>query len=316
MKADPFNNSILEFDSAGVIRRLACSALPDISVGMTWDDLLARVADGLTRAGLDALWQAVVQGRVAPDYWPDAVPFYDGVVAHLRPVEAGYILQLVQVGKLFALQMLLEQAALPSDSQVIRLGQHVFSGIDGPLTDSQVHGIDEILQYAEYLRLLLEQAVYQLPAIARSPIPLRLNELLTFKERDFAERRLATHLIKLHYQWSGAMVYCLPDLRRVILRALRTLLTDVTAESSVVLSDHVQEDTVRVEIVYHSPEPDFRVLTRLNPVVEVAPKLAIERVIASIQACINPVQGQVWAEPLNKPDATARVILILPRWKL
>jgi hypothetical protein len=312
MKPDCYT---IEFDSAGQLHRLSDPALPGAEVGMGWGDFIGHTADESVRGCLYDLWKAVAQGQVASGYWPDTLPFRDGFVARLRPTDSDFVLHLIQVETWFRLRHLLETAASPSDIHLIRLAQHVYSGIDGPLTDSQVWDMGEVLHHAEYLHLLLEQTMYQLPGMTNAPLAQPLRDLLTFKDQDFTERRLNTHLIKIRSQWSDAVVYCLPDLRRVVLRALRILLASVSAESMIALSDRVMEDAVRVEIIFHSPDPEFRVLTRLEPMIEAAPTLVIERIIASLQACLNPIHGRAWAEPVQTHEATARIVLLLPRWR-
>ncbi len=253
-------------------------------------------------------------------YWPYALPFRGALAARLRPVkDHGYVAQLLERSEP-ALDALIERQMLPVLDRLLRVGQHVSSGVDGPLTDRQVRDIQTMLRDAEQVRSLLEQVhAAQLTAYVIPPLSLNVYDLLSFSERDFSERRIVTHRLKVVSELSASMVYCQTQLRDVVQRILRVLLGAITAESRIHLSDQFIEDeqALRVEIRYHCQEADFQVLGRFEPqlpVIEVPPR-RIEALVTMAHAYLAPVHGRAWAEPCTDSDSTTRLALLLPRWQ-
>lgn len=328
----PFDVCFLGLHSDGTVRHVLgpvdtiLTQPPAQILGLSWSTLVERYADEPVRRGLNYAWQAIAGQGVAPAYWPPYLPFRSGVSACLRPVQDDPIIAFAaqlstQVG--CRLDDLFGHSMTQVMERVVRLGQHVFRGIDGPLTDKQVKEVGSVVGYTENLKQLLEDMRSELFApLTVAPIPLSLSNLLTFSERDFSNRRVVTHQLSIHCQWSSVTVYCYPAVRDTVRRLLESLVVGIALQSAIKLSDHVenQDQTVRVEIRYRSQEPALQVDHRIEPLAlfdpaRFGPVKPIQGLVTAAQSCLKPVNGQVWAEPCQAEDANASIVLLLPRWQ-
>ncbi len=323
-------------------------------VGLSWPVVVEKYADEPVRRGLNDAWRAIAAEGVAPAHWPAYLPFRTGVSARLRPVAddpaIAFAVQLsTQVG--CGLDDLLGHSMAQVMERVVRLGRHVFRGVDGPLTDKQVKEVGSVVGYTENLKQLLEDLRSEvLTPFTTAPLALSLDKLLTFSEHDFsANRRVATHELTISCQWSSASVYCYPAIRDIVRRLLETLITGIAPKSAIKLSDRaalpesnvasapavpaeqkeggtspvpatLPDPTVRVEIRYRSQEPALEVAQRIEPLslldpTRFGPVRPIQSLITAAHSCLKPVNGQVWAEPCQADDATACVVVQLPRWR-
>ena len=171
---------------------------------------------------------------------------------------------------------------------------------------------------AEHTKQLLEdlRAAVLLPAVS-APMPHALNSLFAFSARDFTHRRITTQQLTIGLNLSAEAVYCHETIRDVVRRILDTLLAGITASTAITVNNVVEEDTVRVEIEYSSQEADLQVKQRIEPLTLLDPMRLesigmVQRLVTTAQACLQPVNGQAWAEPHEK---AARIVLVLPRWK-
>lgn len=326
-----FDDVFLGLDDLAVIRRAAGASerllgTPlDALKNTTWMDFVQTYASEPLQDGLRYVWQAMMQGRVAPAYWPGCLAFKPGVTAGLQPVEDDPVVSLAVhlfVGVEHRLDKLIGDGALGAVERLTRLSQHLFSGAAGPLTDLQVEEMEKVLNNAQFIRQLLGDLRTELLTPTLSvPLPHRLMSLFAFSKSDFTDRRLITHRLDIHHTLSDDTVYCLGSIRDVVRRILGTLISGIAAESVIALvGDTGQEgDTIRVEIRYQSDEPGLRVTQRIKPLalsdpVRLQPMRAAERLVNSAQAHLWSVNGRAWAEPVPDKDTAARLVLVLPRW--
>ncbi|HVO70115.1 MAG TPA: hypothetical protein VMT24_08720, partial [Aggregatilineaceae bacterium] len=273
----PFGEMFLGLDASAVIQRVI-GANPGIVSrpvedlrGASWQEFITRFAGESARDGLRYVWRAVARRGIAPDYWPLYVPFKTGVIARLRAVDGdpaiSFAVHLSSSSECH-LDSLIGTHALEAVDRMVRLGQHVFRGTDGPLTDLQVREIGGIVNNAEYARQLLEDLRAEVFTPANvAPRPYRLTDLFSFSEHDFTSHRIVTHQLAITCHLSSEVVYCHPTIHDVTWRILSTLIAGIAVQSAVILSDQVGEraQAVLVQIEYHSEEPALEVECRLDP---------------------------------------------------
>jgi hypothetical protein len=210
-----------------------------------------------------------------------------------------------------------------SVDRLIRQGSHVYSGAGGPLTDLQVRELRDMLENAEYLDQLLSdlRAAVILPTCA-VPLPYRLSTLFGLPEARSFGHRAATHQLEVLCDWSAEQVYCYRAVGEAMSGWVRHLVSGITAQSAIMLSDETdgRGDAVWVEITFHSQEPELRVDQRIEPLAlsdpaRTNPMPLIQRLITSAQAYLSPINGRAWAEPHPTETTTARLVLVLPRWR-
>jgi hypothetical protein len=329
----PFGNLLfLGLDRAGTIRRVAGACEPLLGSpaadlqGMAWGDFIRRCAAESARTGLHYAWLAITQSCVAAAHRPASLPVKPRITACLRPVEQDpeitFALQIAS-GPDHDLDVLLGRNTLETAQRLTALSQHVFRGADGPLTDLQVQDIGSILNSADYIELLLEvmHAAIVRPLVS-APQPYSIRTLFTFSENEFSDRRALTHLLRIRAELPDVLVYCQDDLRDLVQRILHQLIANISAESAIILTtcpgdnDH----TISFEIKFHSAESELRIERFTHPVELLDPSQfdrthIIERLVTTAQAYLRPVNGRVWAEPVFEAGVTARIVLVLPRWK-
>jgi hypothetical protein len=325
----PFGDLFLGLDTSAVIQRVVganrgVANWPSDSIrGLSWQEFITRFADESARDGLRYVWLAVARHAVAPGCWPPYVPFKTGVIARLRAIDdvpdIPFAVHLSSSSECH-LDTLIGTCALEAVDRMVRLGQHVFRGTDGPLTDPQVREIGSMVSTAEHARQLLEdlRAEAFIPANV-APRPYPLTDLFTFSERDFTNRRIETHQLGVTCRLSSEVVYCHPTIHDVTWHILDTLIAGIAAQSTVTLSDRVNEVDRMVQLMvdYHSEEPALGVECRLDPLVLIdparfAPAKLVQRLVTAAQFCLNPVHGRAWAEPVS--GSSVRINLLLPRW--
>jgi hypothetical protein len=326
----PFEDIFLGLDGEGRIQTVAGKSQALLGIdpaalqGTSWDDVVTAHAPEASRAGLRHLWQAVAGPCVAAPYWPPVVPFAPQVMARLRPAAPGtgpaFVAHLLP-SQLPTLEVLVGEHTLDVVARLARLARHVFGGTDGPLTDLQVRHVGDIVSHAESALGLLEnvRAAHLLPAVA-APARHSLDELFTFEARAFTSRRIETHCLTVATDLPAAPVYAYALLRDMVYRVLVTLIGGATAESTIRLTTTAPptSQTVRVEIRYHTCDSELAVETPLTPAAllqqkDQAPLRAILRLITTLHACVQPLAGDVWAEPMAQ-NTHARIVLVLPVW--
>jgi hypothetical protein len=324
----PVGDVFLGLNASAVIQRVVgeVERVPSLSAqqiqGLTWQQFVQRYADESAQVGLDVAWIALAEKRVAPAYWPPYLPFKPGVVVRLRPVEDDpnmtFVAHLSTAGEYELLNALIGTHLLGVMDYTIRVGEHLFRGVDGPLTDLQVQAVGDIINSAGHTRQLLEdlRAAALLPAVS-APQPYSLKNLFAFSSRDFTNRRITTQRLTIHIDLPSDVVYCHDSIRDVVRRALDTLLTVITAETAITMSSMVEEETVQVKIEYASQEPAFQVAQRIEPLdlsdpARLETMSVVQRLVTAAQACLKPVSGRAWAEPHQD---VIRLVLVLPRWK-
>jgi hypothetical protein len=324
----PAGDVFLGLNASAVIRRVVgvIKIVPGLSVlqiqGLTWQQFVKHYADESAREGLNAAWLAMAEKRVARAYWPPYLPFKSGVIVRLRPIEDDpiitFVAHLSTVGEYERLNALIGSLLPDVMDRTIRIGQHLFRGVDGPLTDLQVKDVGGMINSAELTRQLLEdlRAAVLLPAVA-APQPHSLGSLFAFSARDFSSRRITTQRLTIRTDLSPDTVYCHDTIRDVTRRTLDTLLTMITAQTAITVSSTAEEETVQVEIEYSSQEPAFQVTQRIEPLdlsdpARLETMSLVQRSVTAAQACLKPVSGRAWAEPYQ---GAMRMVLVLPRWK-
>jgi hypothetical protein len=328
----PLGDVFLGLNTSAVIRRvfgfieiaptLNAAQLP----GLPWHDFVAHYADPSAQDGLLYAWQAMAKEHVARAYWPLYLPFKQGVIARMRPVVddpvIAFAIHLSPVTE-YNLVDLISEPVLGVMDRMIATSQQIFSGVGGPLTDRQVKDIGLIVNHAEHTRQLLRdlRAEVLLPATT-PPMPYAVAELFAFAAGDFAHRRITTQRLSIQSHLSTEMVYCQPVVREVAHYMIDTLLACIVSESTVTLSDTVDEDAqaVQIGIQYQSREPALQVKTRLDPLelsdpVRLSRMRSIQQLVTAAQSRLKPVNGRAWAEPIADVEHTARIVLVLPRWK-
>jgi len=328
----PFEDVFLGLGRSGTIRSVLGTTETLLGVhgmalqGLTWDSFIQQYADAPARDGLRTGWLAITQRHVAPEYWPEHLPFKQGHAARVRPVEhdpaVAFAVHLYACPE-YQINTSIGTTTLEASERLARFSQHLFRGTDGPLTDLQVRTMQGIVSHAEGLHQLLEDIRAEIftPSI-EAPLPHRLPMLLGFSEREFWGRRIGTHRLRIRCELASELVYCHRDLRISVQRVLRTLLTGITAETSIVLLTPPAdiETVVQVEIHYHSLEHELRVEERLEPLALSDPRrfqatTIIQCLVSAVQARLKAVNGQCWAEPMPSTNTTARIVLLLPRWR-
>ena len=322
----------LGLNSAAVIQRVIghVDIVPDLTikhiVGLSWQEFVERYADQTARDGLRYAWLALAEGRVAPAHCPSYLPFKPGMAARLRPVQDDPIVSFaIHIAAPIEQEFntVIGKHALDITDRLTRLIRRLDSGVTGPLTDPQVKDVESILELAENAQQLLEDlcATTLIPA-AVAPLPQTLDRLLTFASSELSSRRVETQRLTLSYQYTKRTVYCQPTLRERVKQTLQTLLGSISPQTAITIAqaDPIDEHTVRIEIRYHSLTPELLVRKRINPKPLVTSERlqtqrVIERIVNATQAHLNPVSGQVWAEPCQSATSTACIVLILPIWK-
>ncbi len=240
----PTGEIFLGLDTSAVIRRIVgvIENAPSLSVpqlqGLTWQQLVERYAEPPAREGLITGWMAMAERRVAPAFWPAYLPFKTGVIARLRPVEddpiISFVAHLSMAGKYDLLNTLMGTHLLNVVDRTVRIGQHLFRGADGPLTDLQVKSLGSVLSGVEHTQQVLEDlyAAVLLPAVS-APQPQPLNRLLLFTMRDFTQRRITTQQLRLDLRLSSEPVYCHASIRESVHRILEVLLAGIAPQSSI-----------------------------------------------------------------------------------
>jgi hypothetical protein len=326
---EPFGDMFLGLDASAVIRRvigvnqgIANRPVEDLR-GLSWQEFITRFADESARDGLRYVWLAVARRAIAPGYWPLYLPFKAGVIASLRAVdgdpEIPFAVHLSSSSECHV-DTLIGSHALEAMERMVRLGQHVFRGTDGPLTDLQIKDVGSIVNNAEHTRQLLEDLRAEVFTPANvAPRPYPLTDLFTFSEHDFTNRRIVTHQLAVTCRLSPEVVYCYPTIHDVAWHILDALIAGITVQSAITLSDRVWEhdQAVQIQIEYHSEEPALQVECRLDPLAlldpaRFAPTQPIRRLVTAAQSCLKPVSGRAWAEPVS--GTTAKINLLLPRW--
>jgi hypothetical protein len=324
----PVGDVFLGLNASAVIQRVVgvIEIAPSLSVrqiqGLTWHQFVQHYADESAREGLNAAWIAMAEKRVAPAYWPPYLPFNTGVIVRLRPIEDDpnltFVAHLSTAGEYELLNALIGTHLLDVMDRTIRIGQHLFRGADGPLTDLQVQAVSDIINSAGQTQQLLEdlRAAALFPAVS-APQAYSLRSLFTFSARDFDNRRITTQQLTIRIDLSPDVVYCHDTIRDVVRRVLDMLLTAITAQTAIMVSSMAEEETVQVKIEYASQEPAFQVIRRIEPLdlsdpVRLVTMNVVQRLVTAAQACLKPVNGRAWAEP---HQGVMRLVLVLPRWK-
>ncbi len=324
----PVGEVFLGLNTSAVIRRVVgvIEIVPGLAAlqlqGLTWQQFVKHYADETAQAGLNAAWIALAERRVAPAYWPPYLPFKTGVIVRLRPIEddpiISFVAHLSTAGEYDLLNTLIGTHLLDVMDRTVRIGQHLYKGVDGPLTDLQVKSIGGIITSAEHTAQLLEdlRAAVLLPAKA-SPQPHTLSSLLTFSARDFVHHRITTHQLTIRAELSTDAVYCHGTIRDVVRHTLDILLAAIAPQTAIVISSAAREDTIQIQIDYSTLEPTLQVAQRIEPLALTDPARldtmsTIQRLVTAAQACLKPVNGRAWAEPHQD---CARIVLVLPCWK-
>jgi hypothetical protein len=324
----PVGEIFLGLNMSAVIRRVvgAVEIVPGLMAlqlqVLTWQEFVNHYADETARSSLKAAWMAMAEHRVAPAYWPPYLPFKRGVIARLRPVEndpiISFVVHLSTAGEYDLLNTLIGNHLLNVMAHTIRVGQHLFRGSDGPLTDLQIKSLGDIISSAEHTTQLLEdlRAAVLLPAMT-APQPHTLSSLFAFSARDFSHHRIRTHQLAIRSDLSTDAAYCHDSIRAVIRHTLDVLLAAIVPQTAIVLSSAAHEDTLQVQIDYTSLESALQVTGRIEPLALSDPDRldsmsTIQRLVTAAHACLRPVNGRAWAEPHQD---SARVVLVLPRWK-
>jgi hypothetical protein len=324
----PVGEFFLGLNASAVIRRVvgAIEIVPDLMAlqfqGLTWQQFVKHYADETAQPGLSVAWIAMAEQRVAPAYWPPYLPFKAGVIARLRPIEddpiISFVAHLSTAGEYDLLNSLIGTHLLNVMDHTVRVGQYLFRGGDGPLTDRQIKSLGGIISSAEHTTQLLEdlRAAVLLPAMA-APQPHTLGSLFAFSARDFGHHRITAQRLAIRSDLSTDAVYCHDTIRDVVRRTLDILLAAIEPQTAIVMSSTAHEDTLQVQIEYASLESALQATRRIEPLAlsdpaRLDPMSAIERLVTAAQACLTPVNGRAWAEPHQD---SARVVLVLPRWK-
>jgi hypothetical protein len=327
----PFDEVFLGLDGEGLIQRVTGSTESILSgtaapiTGLVWPDFISRYAAESVRTGLRQAWIALAQQAISAAHFPAYLPFKPGIVVRLRPLTGDPELKFaahLSANAVCRLDTLAEQVMLEAIERITRLSKHVFSGVDGPLTDKQVQEMRGVVEYADTLRQLLHdlRAEVLSPAVT-VPQPLSVTALFNFSEHDFTQRRVTTHQLAVRCRWTDANVYCYPTLRTAVYQLIDRLLFSIAPRSAIELSDQVfsQDRTVRVAIHYVSPDAALHPDQRLDPleladVQRLEPLKPIQGLITMLAAGLKPVNGQAWAEPAAAENS-ARVVLVLPHWQ-
>ncbi|MBN1565338.1 MAG: hypothetical protein JXA10_15945 [Anaerolineae bacterium] len=326
----PLGDVFLGLNTSAVIRRVfgAIDIAPSLNVaqlpGLSWRDFVAHYADQSVQDGLNYAWLAMAKGHVARAYWPLYLPFKQGVIARMRPVDdpiISFVIHLSPVTE-YNLVDLISEPLLSVMDRMIATSQEIFSGVGGPLTDRQVKDIGDIVRQAEHTRQLLYdlRAEVLLPATT-PPMPYPVTDLFTFAAGDFTRRRITTHRLSIQSQLSVETVYCQSVIRAEVHQIIDSLIACIAAESAITISDTVDEDaqTVQIAIQFQSREPALQIKTRVDPVdvsdpVRLSGMRSIQRFVTAVQSRLKPINGHAWAEPIADSDSMARIVLVLPRW--
>ncbi len=327
----PLSGTYIGLDRAGVLRQvLGVRALepshPAVALhDMTWAHFIESYADPAAYHGLHWGWQAIIEGCVARPYWPAMLPFAQGWVASIRPVENDpRITAVVHVRRDRAAQIsaTLEAIAQHTLDRAAQVGQQLLAGTAGPMTDMQVNHARGIAQSIIHTRLLLEQLDAEIFSLAGSaPAPYSISSLFAFQKHDFVDRRIVTHRLGLEHHWSSEQVYCQPGLRAVVQQALHTLFQRINEETSIRLEDHLADagQACQVQIQYRSRDPELRVSERVLPLTlsdaqEMGTTRHINRLVTTIDAPLRAINGRAWAEPAPSQLDAASIVMLLPRW--
>jgi hypothetical protein len=324
----PVGEFFLGLNASAVIRRVVGSIeiVPGLMAlqfqGLTWQQFVRHYADETAQPGLNVAWIAMAEQRVAPAHWPPYLPFKTGVIARLRPIEddpiISFVAHLSTAGEYDLLNTLIGTHLLNVMDHTVRVGQYLFRGGDGPLTDRQIKSLGGIISSAEHTTQLLEdlRAAVLLPAMA-APQPHALGSLFAFSAQDFSHHRITAQRLAIHSDLSTDAVYCHDTIRDIVRRALDMMLAAIEPQTAVVMSSITHEDTLQVQIEYVSLESALHVAGRIEPLALSDPARldsasTIQRLVTAAQACLTPVNGRAWAEPHHH---SAWVVLVLPRWK-
>jgi hypothetical protein len=328
----PLGDVFLGLDASAVIRRVfgdieiasspSAARLPDL----TWRDFVAQYADETAQDGLNYAWLAMAKGCVARAYWPHYLPFKQGVIARMRPVEGdpdiAFVIHLSPVME-YNLVDLIGDPMLDVLDHMATISQRIFRGVGGPLADRQVKDMDQLVSHIEHTRQLLHdlRAEVLLPA-ATAPLPHAVADLFMFAVDDFFHRRITTHRLTIQSDLSGETVYCQPVMRDIVFHMLGSLLAGITTESAITIADALDENAgaVRIALGYQSRESALQVESRIDPLdvsdpVRLGGMRLIESLVTAAQSRLAPVNGRAWAEPISGREHAARIILVLPRWK-
>ena len=333
MWTHPFGSAFLGLDRAGVVRRGSGTVpiTPDHLLiaaqltGQTWQDIIAQQAANSARDGLRDLWQATAGGYVAPDYWPDSVPFSPGLIAQLRAVNDDPVAFTIHLASETGCKLDTAIGSHPLEAlqRAIRLSRHVQRGTDGPLTDLQVKDIDSIVHNLERTWQFLDDLQTEvLTPTVTAPVPQPVAQLLAFSESSFANHRIITHRLSIQDNLSAETVYCHPAIRDNVKHIINTLLGIIAAESAITLSDHVndQDRVVEVGIHFRSSEPNFDITGRIEPLALSDPARfeampPVLHLVTSAQSRLAPVRGRAWADTCSDALNAACIHLRIPRWQ-
>lgn len=321
----PFDDVFLGLDASAVIQQVVGMIDPgpgSAVQGLTWPQFVQQYAHESFREGLKIAWIAMAEKRVAPPHWSHVLPFKAGMIVRLRPIEGdpglSFAAHLSTAGAYNLLNTLFGIHLFDAMDRTVHIGQHLYRGVDGPLTDLQVKTIGEMINCAGYTRQLLKdlRAAVLLPAVA-TPLPYSLRSLLAFSSQDFSNRRITTQQLAIHSDLAAEAVYCHDSIRDVIRHVLEMLFTAITPQTTITVSSTVEEDNVLVKVEYISQEPAFLVdrrfeLLELSDPARPESMTTIQRLVMGAQACLKPVGGRAWAEP---DRGIMRLALVLPRWK-
>jgi hypothetical protein len=329
----PLGDVFLGLNTSAVIRRVigVIEILPTLNAkqiqGLTWQEFVTQYADEPAQKGLEMAWLAMAKDHIDQRYWPAYLPFKSGIMARLRPVEddpiVSFVVHLSTDARYDNLEAIVSTLLGDAMSRLVRTGQQVFGGINGPLTDRQVKDMGAIVGLAEQARQLLDDlrvAIFA-PAIS-APLPHPVREIFGFKRADFRHRRVETHRLTIQCQLSNAVVYCQPDLRNAVQRALNALMDHVLPESAINITDTANTDMRAVELAiqYCTGEPELQVTERVEALPLRDPARfrqmsLIQRLVTGLQSHISPVNGLVWADTCPEENVTGQIVVRLPHWR-
>ncbi len=330
----PFGERFIGLDETATIRRVIGSfnisppSDTDRLPGLSWREFVTHFAAADAQEGLLSLWAAVAEGRVAPDFWPAAVPFAPGTIARLRRVTNHPIIHYaahIQPALQCDLDTLIGAQTPDATQRLIQLSQSVSRGAHGPLTDSQVKAINMIVTLSEALDQLLSDLRTALvtPAV-QAPLPHAVNTLFAFGKQEFTTiQRIGTQQLNLVSDLpDGVRVYCHYTVRDVVREILQQLFEGIEAQSAIRITCHSDSaDTVQIAIMYSARTPSLSSMEPVRPLDLGTPERfrasnAVQRLVTAAQAHVRPVNGQVQATPVTGDDAhNMQVAITLPRWK-
>ncbi|HLY25518.1 MAG TPA: hypothetical protein VKQ72_04205 [Aggregatilineales bacterium] len=291
-------------------------------IGASCEDLLFACADADHRSALYWAIEALIEGYVAPRFFPSRFPFRDDRSVQIVLLDGGRIVVRALLDKSREVDRLIHDQLKLALSSAVGFTDVILKGIGGPLTDIQVEDLDVIRREAQFALDLSSdlRALYLVPSL-QGPVPQAAVKLLTLSGDDLPQRQLATQHVELNYQLPESLwVYSNGAIRACVASVVRLLAQYAERHSRIVISANAEDDRLVVSVTYTPADLVMHVPHHIDPTAlserrGIKQEPRIFPLISSLHAYLSATGCAAWADRGHTPDDKASVIsMTVPLW--